>query len=242
MKVRAFVMLVLACVLAPLSASADPQELLNDNWALPSGGQPQVFSFVLQAAVPISVEMTPVSHADKGVTLGLVPMEDLDACTGKVQGVCRTFPGFNGSAVRSFSHTESVPAGRWTLFAANTQNVFFSATVHVHVATVPPLVCDAGDVHVSIDQTNSIGTVWSASRRLIANVILGPSQETPSGGHTRPMMLQFARYDSGDKTPKGEKLTSDSVLAAVTSVPGESHATVIVYPPASKAVAGGTCH
>lgn len=242
MKVRAFVLLGCACVLIPLSAWADPQELLNDNWALPSGGRPQAFSFVLQAAVPLSVEMTPVSHADKGVTLRIVPTEDFDACTGKVQGTCRSLPGFDGSRVRSFSHTEPVPPGRWTFFAANTENVFFSATVHVHVATDPPLVCDAGDVHVSIDQTHSIGTVWSTSRRFIANVVLGASESTPSGGHVSPLVLQFARYDSNDKTPKGEKLTSDSVLAIMRAVPGESQATVTVFPPASRAPINGTCH
>jgi hypothetical protein len=239
MKVGAFVLL--GCVLLPLSARADPQELLNDNWALSAGGGSQSFSFVLQAATPISVEMTPVSHADKGVTLRIVPMEDLDACTGKVQGVCHALPGFNGSAVRSFSHTESVPAGRWTFFAANTENIMFSATVHVHVATEPPLVCTAGGVTVSLDRTQSTGKVWSASRQFIANVVLGASESTPSGGHMSPQVLQFARYDANDKTPPGEKLTSDSVLAIVRAVPGEDQATVTVFPPASKAVANGTC-
>jgi hypothetical protein len=242
MKVRAFVLLVVAFVLVPLSALADPQEVLNDNWALPSGGQPQVLSFVVPYAMPVTVEVTPVSHADKGVTLALLPAEDLDACTGKVQGICRALPGFNSSAVRSFSHTESIPAGRWAFLAANTENLLFSATVHVHVVMVPPLLCDAGDAHVSVDETNSVGTVWTASRKFIANVVLGPSESTPSGGHMSPQVLQFVRYDPNDKTPKGERLTASSVLAIVRAVPGESQVTVTVFPPASKAVVNGICH
>jgi hypothetical protein len=38
-------------------------------------------------------------------------------------------------AVKSFTHTGTLPAGRWTLFVKNTYNNFFRATIHVH-ATV----------------------------------------------------------------------------------------------------------
>jgi len=115
-------------------------------------------------------------------------------------------------------------------------------TVASTAAADPPIVCTAGDVYVAIDQTHMTGNVWSASRQFIATVIFGPSYSTPSGGHVSPLVLQFAAYDSNDKTPKGEKLTSDSVLAVVMAVPGEAQATVTVYPPASKAMTKGTCH
>jgi hypothetical protein len=134
MKVRAFVLL--ACVLLPVSAVAD-QDMLNEEWVLPSGGGAHSLSFTLPAAAPVLVEMTPVKHADKGVTLRIVPAEDIDACTGKSQGACRSRPGFDGFKIRSFSHTETIPAGRWTFYAANTENLMFSATVHVHVVANP---------------------------------------------------------------------------------------------------------
>jgi len=135
MKVLAFVLL--ACVLLPASSALAEQDAINEEWVLPTGGGPHSFSFTLSAAAPIFVEMAPVKHVDKGVTLRIVPAEDFDACTGKSQGACRSLGGFDGFQVRSFSHTEPVPAGRWTFYAQNTQNLMFKAIVHVHLVVNP---------------------------------------------------------------------------------------------------------
>jgi hypothetical protein len=134
MKVRAFVLL--ACVLLPVSVLA-AQDLVDQEWVLPSGGSPQSVAFTLSGTVPVSVDMAPVKHADKGVTIRIVPTADFAACAGKAQGQCRSRPGFDGFKVRSFSHTEPIPAGNWTFYAANTENMMFSATIHVHLVVNP---------------------------------------------------------------------------------------------------------
>jgi hypothetical protein len=130
MKVR--VIVLFACGLVPASAFA-AMDLANEDWVLPAGNAPHSLSFTLAASTPVSIDMTPVKDCDKGLTLRVVPAEDFDACSGKAQGQCRSRGGFDGFKVRSFSHTEPIPAGRWTFFVSNTENVFKSATAHVHV-------------------------------------------------------------------------------------------------------------
>jgi hypothetical protein len=113
------------------------QDLVNEDWDLPSGGSPHTFSFALSESAPVEIDVIPVKDAGKGFTLRLVPVDDFDACSGGAQGRCRSRPGFDGFKVASFSHTEPVPPGRWTFYVANTENIFKSATVHVHVVVNP---------------------------------------------------------------------------------------------------------
>jgi len=129
--------LVVAAVAAFAVPALAAQDLVDQEWVLASGGGVRSVEFTLSATAPVSVEMTPVKHADKGVTIRIVPKEDFDACTGKAQGACRSRPGFDGFKVRSFSHTEPLPAGNWAFYAANTENIMFSATVHVHLVVNP---------------------------------------------------------------------------------------------------------
>jgi hypothetical protein len=132
-KTTAFALL--ACALLPVSALADT-DMVNEDWVL-SAGEVHGVSFTLSSQVPVHIGMTPVRNADKGVTLRVVPAEDVDACSGRSQGACRSRGGFDGFKIRSFSHTEAIPAGRWTFYVANTENIFKSATVHVRLVVNP---------------------------------------------------------------------------------------------------------
>jgi len=133
MKVRAFVLS--ACVLLPASAVA-ASDAVNEDWVL-KAKETHSFSFTLPASTPVRVDLTPISHADKGVTMRIVPAEDFDACRGAAQGQCRSRGEFDGFAVRSFSHTGTLPPGRWTFFVTNSENILERATVHVHLVFNP---------------------------------------------------------------------------------------------------------
>jgi len=122
---------LLACALWTVPALAD-QDMVNADWVIPAGDIRST-SFSMSVPGVVHVDMTPVKDAGKGVTLRLVPSDDADACAGRAQGQCRSRPGFDAFKVGSFSHVESVPAGTWTLYVANTENILKSATVHVHL-------------------------------------------------------------------------------------------------------------
>jgi hypothetical protein len=125
---------------APAARQAQPvlqpapheQELVNEEWVLPTRDVHRL-SFTLSRDVPVHIAMTPVKHVEKGVTLRVIPPEDLDACMGRSQGSCRSLGSFDGFRVRTFSHTDTIPAGRWMFFVANTENILRTATVHVRV-------------------------------------------------------------------------------------------------------------
>jgi hypothetical protein len=129
MKLRLLVLMV--CTLVSVTALAE-DDLINEEWVISAHGLHST-SFELRGPVSVRVHMTPVNNADKGVTLRIVPTEDVDACSGKAQGQCRSIPEFDGFAVRTFKHTGVVPPGRWTFYVANTENIMNRATVHVHV-------------------------------------------------------------------------------------------------------------
>jgi hypothetical protein len=109
-------------------------EMVNAEWVLATGAW-KTYSFTLTASALVGVDMAPVVHADKGVTLRLVPAEDFDACSGRTRGACRSLGAFDGFGVRTFRHTATIPAGRWTFFVGNTENIINNATVHVRLVT-----------------------------------------------------------------------------------------------------------
>ena len=132
---RTYAFALLACALWPTPALAD-QDVINEDWII-AAGDVRAMSFSLNAPAAVRIDMTPVKDAAKGVTLRLVPTEDADACAGRAQGRCRSRPGFDGFKVGSFSHAEQVPAGTWTFYVANTENILKSATVHIHLVVNP---------------------------------------------------------------------------------------------------------
>jgi hypothetical protein len=135
MKPHPFVLFACAMLLSA-SALAD-EDMTNEDWVLPAGGRPHANSFELPRGGTIHIDVTPVKDTGKGFTVRLVPSEDFAACSGQGQGQCRSRPGFDGFKVGSFSHAEPIPPGKWTFFAANTENIFKSATVHVHIVVTP---------------------------------------------------------------------------------------------------------
>jgi len=132
MKLHAFVLAGLLIATPALAGT----EMVNDDWVLTPQESHSV-TFTLPTAANVFVEMTPVKHADKGVRLRIVPVEDFEACAGRAQGQCRSRGDFDGFAVRSFSHTGVVPAGRWVFFVQNTENILERAIVHVHMIVNP---------------------------------------------------------------------------------------------------------
>ena len=126
---------LLACILIPASALAET-EVVNEEWVIAPHDVHSV-SFSLPIPMPVHIDMSPVKNADKGVTLRVVPSEDVNACSGASQGRCRSRGDFDGFAVRSFSHTGMIPAGQWTFFVTNSENIINRATVHVHLVANP---------------------------------------------------------------------------------------------------------
>jgi hypothetical protein len=122
-----------ALVTAPAFAATD---VANEDTVLSPNGDTKFYSFTLQGPTPFHVDATGVKNTDKGFDLRVCPADDFQSCSGQVRGgQCRAVGEFDGIAVKSFTHTGTLPAGRWTLFVKNTYNNFFRATIHVH-ATV----------------------------------------------------------------------------------------------------------
>jgi hypothetical protein len=132
-KAACAVLFATALLVVPALAATD---MVNEDWVL-KAKETHSFSFTVPVSTPVRVDLTPVSHADKGVTMRIVPAEDFDACRGAAQGQCRSRGEFDGFAVRSFSHVGTLPPGRWTFFVTNTENILERATVHVHLVFNP---------------------------------------------------------------------------------------------------------
>jgi hypothetical protein len=129
MKMRAFVLCLLAAV--PAVAFAATNELCNDDWVIPSKGV-HPLSFESSRDSVMHAEVTGVKGTAKGFTVRLVPEAEYSNCING--GPCNAVPGFTGTKVGSFDHTERLPVGRWIFYVANTENILFSMTVHVHVS------------------------------------------------------------------------------------------------------------
>jgi hypothetical protein len=119
-----------ALVAAPAFAATD---VANEDTVLAPSGDVKFYNFTLPTPMPLHVEASGVKNTDKGFDLQVCPADDAQSCAGQTKGgQCRPVGEFNGLAIKSFSHTGTLPAGRWTLFVKNSYNNFFRATIHVH--------------------------------------------------------------------------------------------------------------
>jgi hypothetical protein len=108
-------------------------DIANEDTVLSPNGDTKFYSFTLATPSPLHVDASGIKNTDKGFDVQVCPADDFSACSGQTKGgQCRPVGEFNGIAVKSFSHTGTLPAGRWTLFVKNTYNNFFRATIHVH--------------------------------------------------------------------------------------------------------------
>ena len=111
---------------------ARPADVANEEWVLDTDGEHDV-TFTLNAPTTVSIDVSPVRDADKGVSFQLVQADSVRACLGETNGTCFHVPAFSRQAVRSFNHSDVVSAGRWTFYVKNTENLINTAIVHVHV-------------------------------------------------------------------------------------------------------------
>lgn len=130
-KMKPGIPILLAGLLFSFATLAAPQELANEEWVL-KPNEVHRLPVSLNKSSAVSIEATGVKNTDKGFTMGVVRTEDLDACAKAVKS-CNGVAGFEVRSVRDFSKTVTVPAGRWTFFVANTENIINRASVHVHV-------------------------------------------------------------------------------------------------------------
>lgn len=128
---KSFVLTALTCMLITTSAFAATEVANEDTVMAP--GEIKSFSFTTTGLTPLQVDASGLKNTDKGFDVQVCPSNDFEACSGQSRGgQCRPVGEFNGLGVRSFSHTGTLPAGRWTLFVKNSYNTFFRATVRVH--------------------------------------------------------------------------------------------------------------
>ena len=111
-----------------------PQVIFDEEMAIDAGGW-QSRGFSLSAARPVQLSVQGVQHTDKGFRVYLMPADEV--ANYRARDEFRHMPGFQGLKVRRFSHTETLPAGRWAVLIANTENIFNGMIVSAKVTVDP---------------------------------------------------------------------------------------------------------
>jgi hypothetical protein len=137
MKIKVHSVVLLVCLALPFTASAD-LVLVNKDWVVPAHEAYQQ-GFTLAQTAYVHLTVMGVKNTDKGFTVRIAPQEDAANCVGKAQGPCRSRADFDAFKVPGpYDHMGLVPAGSWSVFVQNSENILNKATVHVHVTAFNP--------------------------------------------------------------------------------------------------------
>jgi hypothetical protein len=110
------------------------QVLVEEEFAVNSSGT-QVRTFTLAASRRIELKVEGVKDAAKGFMVYVMKSEEVPKFTQKQ--AFRSVPGFDGVKVRSFAHTEALPAGSWSAVIQNSENILKTMIVRVKVVADP---------------------------------------------------------------------------------------------------------
>ena len=111
-----------------------PRLVTDEEFVIPAGGW-QSRSFILPIACPVRLTVEGVKDAAKGFTVYVIRTYEEDIFRRK--GAFHYLPSFYGSKTTSFSHTEDLPQGDWTVIVQNTESPLRSMTVHVQLTIDP---------------------------------------------------------------------------------------------------------
>ena len=112
----------------------EPRVVIDEEFVIPAGGF-QARSFILSSVRPVRLTVEGVKDAAKGFTVYMIRTYEEDNFRRK--GAFHYLPSFYGTKTTSFSHTEDLPLGDWTVVVQNTESPLRSMTVHVQVTTDP---------------------------------------------------------------------------------------------------------
>lgn len=128
-------LLVLSLVLAAGSALAQPQELVNAEWAIPANNAHWEVVSIYRPAI-LRAEVMGLKNAAKGLRVRVVNAEDVTSCRVR-GGTCRDLPNWRHPGEVSFSQTDRIPPGQWAFLVENSYNIFKGAIVRVHLVLDP---------------------------------------------------------------------------------------------------------
>lgn len=112
----------------------EPRIVINEEFVLPAGGW-KSSSFMLANVRPVRLSVEGVKDAAKGFTVYVIRTYEEDLFRRK--GIFHYIPSFYGSKTTSFSHTEELIQGDWTVIVQNTESPLRPMTVHVQLTTDP---------------------------------------------------------------------------------------------------------
>ncbi len=121
------------CTALAIPAAAGAGEITNGQWVVPSSGA-QTESFTATRPTALTASVSGVKNTDKGFRVRLVNAEDVNSCrvTG---GTCRELAEWRQPRTTAFTHSGTVPAGRWAFMVENSENIFRAMTVSVVLST-----------------------------------------------------------------------------------------------------------
>jgi len=76
-----------------------------------------------------------VKHTDKGYNVYLMQASEWDNFKGHKE--FNHMPSFHGLKVRSFTYTDTVPAGAWMVVVQNSENILNTMVVHLKIVSDP---------------------------------------------------------------------------------------------------------
>ncbi len=111
-----------------------PQVVVDEEVAVGASGW-QTRGFSLPDARPVQVMAEGRSNADKGF---MVYVMDTVNCAKFSKGQsAQHFASFEGLKIRSFTHTDTLPAGSYCAAVQNSENIFNTMVVHLRVVVDP---------------------------------------------------------------------------------------------------------
>jgi hypothetical protein len=170
-----------------LSGVAFAEELVcNDEWSIKRSSM-QSQAFTLKKALSVVIDISPVKHADKGVSIHLVPAslwEDYKVGHATLKAIRDA----NTVLARSVHHVVNLNAGMWVVAVENSENLFEPAVVRVKITInsvpdpaapesanpVPTSVGQCVDTLVQKVEENGTGILYS-------NGVLGSTYDSVPG-------------------------------------------------------------
>lgn len=126
---------VLVIALGAASLARAEEVVVNDEWSIrPKSMQSQ--SFTLKKATSVEISITPVKHADKGVSVHVVPGALWDEYKAG-HATLKAVQDANTERARSVQHVVVLKAGTWVLAVENSENLLEHAIVRAKITVDP---------------------------------------------------------------------------------------------------------
>ncbi len=111
------------------------QVLVDEDMTVHAGGW-QVRGLTLPGARPIQVVAEGKDHAEKGFDVYVMSETEFNEHFSKKKAF-HAAPSFEGTKVKSFTHTDPLPEGTWYVLVRNSENAEHAIVVHLRVVSDP---------------------------------------------------------------------------------------------------------